>query len=76
MNLELAILNVLMASPNAIPVGVIAGHVSHFTGKPETIADLNAGLKRLEQKGHAHGTANQDRGTLWKETDDGRLRAA
>ncbi len=76
MNLEQAILNTLAASPRAIPATVIAGFVPSFTGTDATLTDLNAALKRLEAKGHVKGTANEDRGTLWKETDDGRLRIA
>ena len=76
MNLETAILSTLAASPRAIPATVLAGFVPGFTGKDETLADINAALRRLEAKGHAKGTANEDRGTLWKETDDGRLRIA
>lgn len=76
MNLQLAILQTLAASPRAIPATVIAGFVPAFTGRDETLTDINAALHRLEAKGHAKGTANEDRGTLWKETDDGRLRIA
>lgn len=74
MNLECAILNVLSASPRAIPASAIAGFVPAFTGADSTITDVTAALKRLERKGHVKGTANEDLGTLWKETDDGRLR--
>jgi len=76
MNLEVAILNVLSASPRAIPATVILGFVPSFTGGDHTLTDVTAALKRLEAKGHAKGTSNEDRGTLWKETDDGRLRIA
>lgn len=75
MNLEVAILNVLTASPRAIPATVIAGFVPAFTSEA-TLTDITAALKRLEHKGHVHGTANEDRGTMWKETADGRLRIA
>lgn len=74
MKLELAILNVLAASPRAIPVSVITPCVTEFTGREETQTDVVLALRQLEKKGHAKGTANEDRGTLWKETDDGRLR--
>ena len=74
MNLEVGILNVLAASPRAIPATVVAGFIPKFTGSAETLTDINAALKRLEEKGHVKGTANEDRGALWKETDDGRLR--
>ncbi len=76
MNLELAILTVLAASPRALPATAIAGFVERFTGKPETITDIAAALRNMEHKGHTKGTGNEDRGTLWKETDDGRLRIA
>lgn len=74
MNLELAILHTLAASPRAIPATVIAGFVPGFTGKDDTLTDINAALKRMERDGEVKGTANKDRGTCWKETDDGRLR--
>ncbi len=74
MNLELAILNALSASPRALPVSVLVGTVPAFTGQDATQTDITAALRRLETKGHVKGTANEDRGTLWKETDDGRLR--
>jgi hypothetical protein len=76
MNLECAILHVLSASPRAIPVSVIAGFLPAFTGKDETQADIAAALKRMEDAAEVKGTSNKDRGTLWKETDDGRLRIA
>ncbi len=76
MNLQVAILNILTASPKAIPVTVIAGFVPAFVGPEPTLTDITTALKTLEQKGHVKGTANEDRGTLWKETDDGRLRIA
>lgn len=76
MNLELAILNVLSASPRALNVQALAGYVPSFTGGDHTLADLNLALRSLEHKGHVKGTKNEDRGTLWKETDDGRLRCA
>lgn len=76
MNLQLAILNVLAASPRALTVPVIAGFVPSFTGTEPTITDVQRELNALERKGHVKGTANEDRGTLWKETDDGRLRIA
>ena len=74
MTLELAILNALVGSPRAIPSTVISGFVAAYTGEPATLGDIDLALRRLEKKGHVKGTANEDRGTLWKETDDGRLR--
>ena len=74
MNIEVGILHVLTASPRAIPASVIIGFLPTFTGKDETLTDTTAALKRMEAKGHVKGTHNEDRGTLWKETDDGRLR--
>lgn len=76
MNLELAILNTLAASPKALPAPVILGFVGSFTGGTETLHDVQLGLKRLEAKGHVKGTADEDRGPLWKETAEGRLRIA
>lgn len=76
MNLECGILNVLAASPRAIPASVVIGFISSFTGKDETLSDITSALKRMEAKGHVKGTANEDRGTLWTATDDGRLRIA
>lgn len=76
MKIEVAILHVLAASPRAIPATVIRGFLPALTGNPETLADIDAALDRLEAKGHARGTANEDTGTLWKETADGRLRIA
>jgi hypothetical protein len=75
-NLEMAILETLAASPRAIPATVITGFVSGYTGQDHTQTDVELKLKSLERKGHVKGTANEDRGTLWKETDDGRLRIA
>jgi hypothetical protein len=76
MKLDLAILNVLAASPRAIPATVIRGYLPTFTGEDHTLADINAALTRLEHLGHVKGTANIDTGAKWKETDDGRLRIA
>lgn len=76
MNLEIAILNTLMASPRALPASVILGFIPGFTGRESTLTDVRLALARLEAKGHVKGTADEDRGPLWKETADGRLRAA
>lgn len=77
MNLELAILNILAASPRALPATVIRGFLPSFTGQADhTLTDINAALHRLETKGHVNGTAHEDKGFLWKETADGRLRIA
>ncbi len=74
MNLEVAILNILAASPRAIPATVIRGFLPSFTGKSETLTDIDAALARMETKGHVKGTGDEDKGALWKETADGRLR--
>ncbi len=74
MNLDLAVLNVLVASKRAIPASVITAAVPEFTGREETQTDVVIALKRLERAGDAKGTDDQDRGILWKETPDGRLR--
>lgn len=74
MNLECAILNVLTASPVAIPATVIRGYLPAHTGRDHTLTDITSALTRLEVKGHVRGTHNEDTGTKWKETDDGRLR--
>jgi hypothetical protein len=76
MKLELAILTVLDASPRALPVPVIAGFIPPFTGHLPTHADLEAALRRLERAGDVLGTEHRDRGTVWKETAEGRLRLA
>lgn len=74
MNLELAILNVLSASPRALTSLQILGVVQSFTGKDDTLHDVKLALTRLEAKAHARGTLDEDRGTVWKETNEGRLR--
>lgn len=76
MKLDLAILNVLEASPRALPVEVIAGFTPAFTGRSSTLADLNAALRRLERSHDVIGTTHRDYGTVWKETAEGRLRIA
>lgn len=80
MNLELAILNVLAASPRALSVKVLRGFVPSFTGSDHTLTDLTRTLQRLESKGHVRGTGtgecDEDNTPVivWKETADGRLR--
>jgi hypothetical protein len=74
MNLELAILNVLTGAERAIGVGRIRGFLPGFIGGEHTLSDVEIALHSLETKGHITGTFQEDRGTLWKETADGRLR--
>ena len=76
MNIEVAVLNVLSASPRALPVGVIRGELPAYLDEDHTLGDIEAALKRLERKGHVAGTRHEDRGTLWTATADGRLRIA
>lgn len=74
MNLELAILNVLDASPRALPAGAIAGFVPTFLGQEPTVTDVVRALRSLENKGHAKGTAHEDKGAVYVLTAEGRLR--
>lgn len=76
MTLEIAILNTLEASPRAIPAEVILGFIPSFTGGSATLSDLNQALKRMERAGDVIGTAHRDKGIVWKETAEGRLRLA
>ncbi len=76
MKLDLAILNVLTGANRAIAASVIRGFLPAFTDTHATLADITAALGRLEASGHVTGTFSEDRGTLWKETADGRLRVA
>jgi hypothetical protein len=75
-NLETAILEVLSASPRAIPTAIISAYLPTTSGRRETHADIDAALRRLEGKQQVVGTCHEDKGTLWKETADGRLRLA
>lgn len=74
MNLERAILNVLDAAPRAIPAGAIHGFVPTFLGSEPTLTDVVRALHKLETKGHAKGTADEDRGAVYVITAEGRLR--
>lgn len=76
MNIERAILLVLTASPRAITATVIQSKLTQFTGEPHTLADVNDALGRLERRDppQVKGTHTEDFGTLWKATDEGRLR--
>jgi hypothetical protein len=80
MNLELAILHTLTASPRAISAKVIRGFSASFTGRSHTLADIERTLRRLEEKGDVAGTDTRERDEnerpifLYKETPDGRLR--
>jgi Fe2+ or Zn2+ uptake regulation protein len=76
MTLDLAILNVLSASPRAISAQAVASFAGNFTGKEETLSDVKRTLEKLEREGFVRGTSDPDRGSLWKETADGRLRAS
>jgi hypothetical protein len=74
MNLERAILLVLSASRRPLSAQIVTSLVPQFIGGDYTISDVERALKVLESKGHTKGTWNEDFGTLWKETDEGRLR--
>jgi hypothetical protein len=74
MNLERAILLVLSASKKAIPATIIEAGIGQFLSPIPPLADIERTLGQLARKGHAKGTADDDEGTLWKETADGRLR--
>lgn len=74
MNLERACLEVLSVSPRAINALTVSGFVGTFTGRPETLTDVVRALHSLETKGHAKGTADEDRGAVYQITAEGRLR--
>ncbi len=74
MNIELAILTVLAGAPRAVNAAVIAGFMGGLIGRDATITDIGNACRSLETKGHAKGTHDEDRGTLWAITPDGRLR--
>lgn len=74
MNLERAILLVLSASPRSLTPAIIKVQLPQFIEGDWTVSDVERTLKTLEGKGHAKGTFNEDTGTRWTTTDDGRLR--
>lgn len=75
MNLQRAILLVLSASKRPLTPAMIAAKLPQFIDGDYTADDVERTLKTsLQPDGEAKGTFNKDLGTLWKETDAGRLR--
>ena len=72
-NLSLAIIKALSLSPRALTVEVIHGCLPSILGSKPTLTDLGAEMEKLEAQGYVKGTAAGLRGTVWKETPEGRL---
>jgi hypothetical protein len=80
MTLERAILEGLSAAQSATsrPLNeqVIRGAAGSFLPDPPTLADVQAALRSLENKGQVAGTQTEDRGPVYVLTAKGRLRLA
>lgn len=77
MNIELEILECLdMAGDRLTPERVIFSDVRRAVGEDVPDADIKRGIKRLQNKGHVIGSAHQDLGNRWKNTDEGKVRLA
>jgi len=72
--LERAILKMLAASRRALTATIIADQIRERLQIETTATDVTLALRRMETEGDVKGTHNADFGTMWKETDEGRLR--
>jgi DNA-binding PadR family transcriptional regulator len=72
-NIDLAILNVLSATPRALPVATIARETEEYLHREPSHMDVNVALRRLQAKGLVKGTEKPLVGTVWIATEEGKL---
>lgn len=74
MNLQRAILLVLLASTRPIGARVIKGFLPGFIDGDFTEAQISEACADLKQQGEVNGAPLKDVGMLWQITPEGRLR--